>query len=115
MRALAPFWERSSTAQRALAPILIDRHLAATLAHARHLQERYPREDVESRVIYALYKAAYTYQPGTSGFVRWLNFKILGETSVLRKRQAYRDRHSIRIASIEFSLLDQRYCYQEKS
>jgi len=115
MRRLEPFWSTASLEQQDRAPDLIARHFAATAAHSRHLQSRYPREDVEPRVMYALYKAAYTYQPGHAGFVHWLKIKILGETSMLRTRQAYRDRHGIRIANLDFSLLDQRFCYRETS
>ncbi len=110
-----PFWETASSEQRDQAAELIARHFAATAAYARYLQLRYPREDVEPRVMYALFKAAYTYRPGSAGFLHWLHIKILGETSVLRTRQAYRDKHGIRIANLDVSLLDERFCYQETS
>ena len=94
-RPLESFWDKCTQAQAQAAPGLIARYLPAARRQAQYLSRRYPREDVEPRVMYALYKAAYSFVPGRAGFVPWLNSKIRGETSMLRKRAAHKQEYGI--------------------
>lgn len=105
-RPLERFWEQCTPQQAADAPGLIARYMGAAQRQARFLSCRYPREDVEPRVMYALYKTAYTYRPGKAGFIPWLNSKIRGETSMLRVRAAYKEKYRIKIERLDPDVFD---------
>ena len=62
--------------------------------------------------MFALYKAAYSWRPGTAGFIPWLNTKIRGELSMLRERAAYKSKHRIRLCRIDPEMIDSRFLYR---
>lgn len=111
-RPLEKFWETCSPEQKAAAPGLISRYMRAAQLRANCLSWRFPPgDDVEPRVMYALYKAAYTYVPGKATFATWLQQKVRGETSMLCRRAGYRERYHIRVSNASWYDVDQRFYY----
>lgn len=73
------------------AAALIASHLEAAVRQAAYWQARFPDEDVEPRIMQALYLAAYTFKPGKGTFYFWFRHKIRGQMSNLeaaRRRRA---------------------------
>jgi hypothetical protein len=99
-RELRPFWRDSTPEQALAAPDLIARHLEIVRQHAGYLARQYPREDVEPRIVYALYKAAYSFRPGTSSFKHWLHVKIAGELTGLKWLQDRKQRYGIHLETL---------------
>ena len=108
------FWEppKCTAEQARMGPDLIARYRAPVLRHAQHIQQHYPGEDVESRIIMGLYKAAYSWTPGPAGFVHWLRKKIRGEMSMIKLRFAYRQQHGITLRYLMDDEVDKPFEYR---
>jgi hypothetical protein len=104
-RTLRAFWRDSTPEQALAAPILIMRWIDAVQRRAHYLRRKFPSEDVEGRVMYALYKCAYSYRPDRGNFMTWLNIKIAGELCGLRRKQV---REEIRGIHFERLAIDQK-------
>ena len=107
------FWERARPDQLARASGLIAEHLTQARDYARWISHRYPGEDVEPRIMMGLYKAAYSWNPGTAKFYWWFKRKARGELWMLTKRRNTRDEQGIHIHRLERPWVDSRFSYRQ--
>jgi hypothetical protein len=98
---LRPFWQDSTPEQAFAAPDLISLWLPSVLRRALSLQRCYPSEDVETRLVYGLFKAAYSYRPERCSFTHWLYIKTSGELAGLKKAIQRRERHGIYFQTLD--------------
>ena len=115
MPPMSAFWDRATPVQKAAAPGLIEKHLAWAAKEARFRQVSFLGEDVERRIMTAVYKAAYSYQPGRGSFRLWLEWQIRGETSDLRRRRRYHESIGVHRVAVRWADVDERYFYRDKA
>lgn len=65
---------------------LVEDYLEAVLRACPPWQQRYPHEDIEYIFVGALYRAAWTWEPGKASFWHWWNRKARGSLSGIRRR-----------------------------
>ena len=107
-RNLKDFWTGATPEQAAQAPGLIARYMKSAERRSKWLSFQYNQLDAESCVMYALYKAAYTFRPGKASFLSWLNKKIFGETGKLRRQLARKSKQGIKFQPLDVEELERR-------
>ena|SRR5271166_1273468 len=108
---LLPFWLESTPEQVAAAPDLIVTYMRSAMRYVQLASQLYPHEDVEPRVMYGLYKAAYTYKPGKAGFINWLRTKVRGEMSMIRQKHRRQVYNGVHLESLNTFRVDDRFYY----
>jgi hypothetical protein len=107
------FWEKATEEQLTQAEFFIKEFSQHADVQTRRLQEKYPGEDIEPRIMMALYKAAYTWKEGSSGFYCWFQRQIWHEMSVIRHRRKHRRVHGIVVLNCAEvgNAVDKRFVY----